>query len=770
MFSKNLKLFLLGVVAAGLVLLGVGASSDLRERVSCQNWTGIIAKAQAQTESGSTEERGLVPCKLSECTFCDLFSLLERIFYWLLSLAFVVAVLFTVISGFLYIVSVGDQNVMGMAKEGLKYSIIGFVICLTCWLAVHIVYILLGYSGESWWQIDCQNQANESGQTSQLELDRELYKNEVALESPGGRNNPISLPELAEKGLADIPENKYFFIHGLGGQPLENTAAQLAKIAQKAKEQKTVVYAISPSLSPTGEIGSANLIRLDNFLTANQKKTLQNFSDLVMKLAIESPSFEIPIIKTAQKSAKGIASFNNIWPQNPNFYEGEAALYDTLSSVTKNGLIFKENGPIAINWPEGKVPKNFSDFTINLKLDEKTNKYVLDIDDPVDITLPTNISPQAAREAANNLAETLSLLEKRKSAYSGEEDLYSDLLSLLLRPKIGNEETGQGESKGNDQGIFRDFFWDKNGNYYKKRTWESNGTGILPSAISTVDKPLTLKQRDQLVAELKKSISDSLEKDNKPVSNGDLGLEDGFSLMGGREDNNSSKRQNDTSSASQEPLPPVDYSNLNIDPDSAASAVSIGINRPLSLKERGKIRELIISIQKEEYEKYQKDLAEGKTGLNIPLNMPVDYVLCLIQAESSFKPTAMSPTGAAGLGQHTDDSQREAAEMMKKTAPNHYNEFSKKYGKDLTQLMSSRASGLRNVKATLARDANLAAAMTYDFLQVKARNVLKINRPVSMNDLQRITYRYIGDGNEGSQWRSIQRCMNTNSWATAAKK
>ena len=343
----------------------------------------------------------------------------------------------------------------------------------------------------------------------------------------------------------------------------------------------------------------------------------------------------------------------------------------------------------------------------------------------------------------------------------------------MQKTDLSKELNSQGVDKGNDSGLYRDFIENENGNYVKSRDWESNGTGLLPSGIKTTtptsstvkwpqhtDSDKLDKATKDLEKELENWIRDDLNQ--KTASGNGVGGDQNqsTSTSGSSGDRTSSSGRTGTDTSGQESSTPISNSVVSgaaEDPNSMVSLVSVGINGPLNLEQRGKLRDLIINIQKEEMENVQDGSGQYK-----PLNIPPEYVMCLMQAESSMNPVATSPTGAAGLGQFTDDSQKEGTEMMKKMSPKHYEEFSKKYGKDLTQAMSTKASGSQNVKNTLRKDANLAAAMTYDFVQVKARNVLKLNGPVSMNDLQRITYRYIGDGNEGSQWNYIRKCMTNN--------
>ena len=59
---------------------------------------------------------------------------------FLISLFFVVCLLFAVLGGLFYIFSWGGKERARLAKNGLKYSLVGFAISLVSWLAVDVVY------------------------------------------------------------------------------------------------------------------------------------------------------------------------------------------------------------------------------------------------------------------------------------------------------------------------------------------------------------------------------------------------------------------------------------------------------------------------------------------------------------------------------------------------------------------------------------------------------------------------------------------------------
>lgn len=101
----------------------------------------------------------LVTC--SFCTVCDLLGTVGNIINFLLGVTLALAVFFVIVSGLVRILSIGDKNKIELAKNGLKYSVIGLTICIVAWVAIHSFYKTIGYKGSNWWQIDCQNASGE---------------------------------------------------------------------------------------------------------------------------------------------------------------------------------------------------------------------------------------------------------------------------------------------------------------------------------------------------------------------------------------------------------------------------------------------------------------------------------------------------------------------------------------------------------------------------------------------------------------------------------
>jgi hypothetical protein len=362
---------------------------------------------------------GLVTCSGADCSICHFLQTLEQIFFWLLSTVFAAAILLTVIAGIAYLSATGNQKLLNQAKKWLFYTLFGFAICLLSWLLTHFLYATLGYRG-NWWQMECGDEGLGAVSISEQ---ANLYANEMPVNEPGGRNKPISLPDLSVDGLAWLPENQYFFIHGLGGQPLDQAAEQLAKIIKEAKSRGKTVYAVIPYKNPdTGEIEGFNLINLNQYLGSDQANTLENLKGAVIRLITESPVSNFPIIVADTKTE--LAKFNNLWP--------EEIKLDKALVTAANGVVYSEK---EINTRgEEDSPYN-SYFTINLTYDPKSRGYSLNRDDPITFDFPPEVEPIVAESAVIEIAKVVA--EATKNSKNMSKDEWDGIADLIAKnPKF----------------------------------------------------------------------------------------------------------------------------------------------------------------------------------------------------------------------------------------------------------------------------------------------------------------------------------------------
>lgn len=97
----------------------------------------VVAAAQAG---------GLVPCSGPDCTTESVVGLVNNIIGWLISALGVIAVIVMVYAGFKLVMSAGNENEWGKAKELFQNVIIGIVLILAAWLIIDTV--LKGLTGK----------------------------------------------------------------------------------------------------------------------------------------------------------------------------------------------------------------------------------------------------------------------------------------------------------------------------------------------------------------------------------------------------------------------------------------------------------------------------------------------------------------------------------------------------------------------------------------------------------------------------------------------
>ena len=94
----------------------------------------------------------LVPCgrstgtaaEMAPCTVCHLVLGGKGLIDWGLRVMTYIAIAVIVAMAILYIVSTGDEGLMGTAKGGIKAAFIGFIIMLGAWLIVNTILTLFG--------------------------------------------------------------------------------------------------------------------------------------------------------------------------------------------------------------------------------------------------------------------------------------------------------------------------------------------------------------------------------------------------------------------------------------------------------------------------------------------------------------------------------------------------------------------------------------------------------------------------------------------------
>ena len=73
----------------------------------------------------------------------SIMGIIENIMFWLLGLLGIIGVIGFVISGILYLVSTGDDDMMGRAKKAMQYSIIGVIVGLIGVVIIQAINLML---------------------------------------------------------------------------------------------------------------------------------------------------------------------------------------------------------------------------------------------------------------------------------------------------------------------------------------------------------------------------------------------------------------------------------------------------------------------------------------------------------------------------------------------------------------------------------------------------------------------------------------------------
>lgn len=99
----------------------------------------------------SPAEAALVPCGRSSgtaaeqapCTICHVVIGAQGLIQWGLNIMTIIAITVTFAMAVLYVISAGDEGMMGTAKGGIKAALIGFAVMLSAWLIVNVVLTVL---------------------------------------------------------------------------------------------------------------------------------------------------------------------------------------------------------------------------------------------------------------------------------------------------------------------------------------------------------------------------------------------------------------------------------------------------------------------------------------------------------------------------------------------------------------------------------------------------------------------------------------------------
>lgn len=659
-------------------------------------------------------DQSIVGCDGLSCDICSFISSLADLISLLIAISFSFSLFFSVVSGFVRIFSWGDERKIKFAKNGLKYSLYGFAVCLLSYLLVGTIYKTLDFRGGSWWKIECSSGlVNEEGEG---EAELKKYPNELPLGEVGSRSNPALIDNLAS-WAEKAPAETYFFIRGLGAQPVQDSVADLKSTIEKAKSVGKDVFAVVPNSAVDNVVEvEPKLVNLGEMLDKDSKKTVSNLANFLKTFSEFSPNGILPLIKAER--GKMPVTFKNDWPKDENL--------KALAGI-RNGVVYEEN-PIFSN----SSSSDDSGFTINLKYDEKVGQYYLDPDKPVSLKFDPGVDRRAAEEVAVQIAETVSTLLPNNKY----EDIYPTINTLMGSaektsatplPSALVKTAGSRGVTPEDVGLLESFI-------QSKIKSQGNQSGGIFSPISAPQAP----------------------EDAQPTSS------TGIITSGPTGGENALP-----------PSEPIDYSSAlpNTEIGERISSVSsydvsrlkrnVSTDRVLNPEERKELNKMLKGLQQETAEKSRS------------MNIPSEFMMCIFEKESNFDGGARSETGCSGIGQVCMAETKIAVEHMKKYAPNHYKAFAEKFaqqGKDMEKICSDKVKNYNEKKRELLRsDPNFGAAVAYMLADYKKRGGADKGKPVGNDrDLSRLANNY-GPGNSDYS-ASIMRCMKNNSWLIDRRK
>ncbi len=150
-------------------------SSTTGECIPMLNLTGDNATSSTPTTT-ATGNNGLIPCghgnnPADACTLCHFIVGFKNLISFGLTILITIAVVGIFISGVMYIISSGNEQLLGKAKSFLASSLIGFSIVLTGWLIVNVVMWALSFNTsltigkENWYTFTCDSQTAATSAT-----------------------------------------------------------------------------------------------------------------------------------------------------------------------------------------------------------------------------------------------------------------------------------------------------------------------------------------------------------------------------------------------------------------------------------------------------------------------------------------------------------------------------------------------------------------------------------------------------------------------------
>ncbi len=158
----------------------IGNTTSITPLTPCSNNAPCCAAVNnTPSSSSSATQSGLVPCgngnsPANACTLCHFIIGFHNLVDFGLKLLVTLTVVGIFISGVIYIISAGNEQLLTQAKTFLSASLIGFTVVLAAWLLVNVIMWALSYNTSviqqtNWWTFTCSTASatTQAAQTTQ---------------------------------------------------------------------------------------------------------------------------------------------------------------------------------------------------------------------------------------------------------------------------------------------------------------------------------------------------------------------------------------------------------------------------------------------------------------------------------------------------------------------------------------------------------------------------------------------------------------------------
>jgi len=204
----------------------------------------LIAKAASTAVDAG--ENQLVTCGGMDCSICKLVEMITNIFSWLLWVSFAIAILFTVVGGFIYIGSRGNDNWMSQAKRTILWAISGFAIMLLAYMAINTTaQIIGGKDKDVWSKFECGSDKEAKSKDVSQKKVAEIAKSAKGSGELSGKIPQGTNAEEFIQMVNDLSPNDMALVESA----IEQNNKIIAAVGKDSNKQPELLYIDTPLIN-----------------------------------------------------------------------------------------------------------------------------------------------------------------------------------------------------------------------------------------------------------------------------------------------------------------------------------------------------------------------------------------------------------------------------------------------------------------------------------------------------------------------------------------